>query len=245
MQNNDLLHKKLCDLFFNPNGGFRDIRPVNLEVEELEYFAKKAAIGMAHRLYRNGAIEDFHASSCDKANIPDSVMKVINKDVCNKCYAFVMDGLCSDAFISNAFITSYLTGHAYGIDWDEPSLVPHQLEVIYSVILKDDDNDWSNTGVELMVTHKETQKQFLMFFVFEGDFNTVIPYEMEAGPLEQRPYTFREFIEAMTDDYTIESYSIEYRSDLLDESDECDEDSEFDEETLEALDEIQKQLHEE
>lgn len=244
MKNNDLLHKKLCDLFFNPNGGFRDIRPTSLEVEELEYFAKKAAIGMAHCLYRNGVIEDFHASSCDEASIPDSVMKVINKDVCNKCYAFVMDGLCSDAFISNAFITPYLVGHAYGIGWDEPSLVPHQLEVIYSVILRDDDNDWLNTGVELTVIHKETQKQFLMFFVFEGDFNTVIPYAMEAGPLEQRPYTFHEFIEVMTDNYTIESYSIEYRSDLLDESDECDEDSEFNEETLESIDAIQKQLYE-
>ena len=226
MKRNKEMDEKLYKLFmdtYNIDGIIRDIRVDILTEKELKYFAQIAAIGMAHDLYRNGVIEEFHADSCKEANIPDSVMKVINKDVCNNCYDFIMKGLSNDLFIPTPFIFSYLTGTLYGSSWDAPTLVPKQLERMRASI--HGKISYDRVGIEMFVTHINTQKRFLMFFVFTtSDCNTVIPSEIEEGPLDnEKEYDFNEFIRIMAENYEIESYSYEHMSDLLGESDELDE----------------------
>lgn len=50
---------------------------------------KEMAKALTVAIYRNGTIEDVHAGegfgAKDFKGIPDSCMKEINKDVCNKC----------------------------------------------------------------------------------------------------------------------------------------------------------------
>ncbi len=226
------IEEKLDKLLFNLDkpGCFNFVSVNALTEEELKYFTQRAAIGMAHDLYRNGVIEDFHADSCKDVILPDSAMKIINKDVCNNCYDFIMRALAYDPVISGAIIYAYSISKMYGHDWDAPTQVPRQLSRIRSMILDRDDCDWLDTGVELFVTHNETGKQFLMFFVFDSaDFDEVTPYEMEEGPLEEETYTFEDFVKIMAEHYTIESFSLEYRGDLLDEDEDLNDETQNEE----------------
>ena len=54
---------------------------------------KEMAKALTVAIYRNGTIEDVHAGegfgAKDFKGIPDSCMKEINKDVCNKCYTML------------------------------------------------------------------------------------------------------------------------------------------------------------
>ena len=122
METNKFFEKRLDNLLIDKDGQkIKTVKTDILSEEEREYLYKKAAIGMAHEVYRNGKIEDYHAASCDEATIPDNVMKIINKDVCNKCYQLIVTAGSLDKYISHMIIKCYLSSKFYGYDWDEPN----------------------------------------------------------------------------------------------------------------------------
>lgn len=121
MYRNDVIEKRLDNLIWDQSlNKFKRVKTNSLSEIERQYLYKKAAIGMAHLVYRNGKIEDYHAGSCTEANIPDSVMKSVNKDVCNKCYNLIVAFGGSDVYISKMIMRCYIESKLYGHNWDEP-----------------------------------------------------------------------------------------------------------------------------
>lgn len=77
-------------------------------------------------VYRNGKIEDVHAGECEGEDyfrgIPDSCMKAINIDVCNKIYTMLKLLLSTDEDdfkIANAVLRF---SEMCASDWNEPEL---------------------------------------------------------------------------------------------------------------------------
>lgn len=217
MQKNDAIEQKLDSLLIDlENNKFSTVRTDSLTDEEREYLYKKAAIGMAHLIYRNGKIEDFHADSCKRARIPDTVMKEINKDVCNKCYELITACGVADKYVSYMIIKCYMNSKLYGHDWDEPTLVPLMLTLIKNEIIMKEEGDFK-FGAELMYINKDTNVQDLMTFTFTDDmhFNVKVA-EIEDEYLQDGvEYSFSDFIDIMAEHYLIVSYSVEYESDLI------------------------------
>lgn len=87
---------------------------------------KEMAKALTVAVYRNGTIEDVHAGegfgAKDFRGIPDSCMKEINKDVCNKCYT-MLKLLLSDEKMDCKRALSVLTfSYLSATEWDEPVL---------------------------------------------------------------------------------------------------------------------------
>ena len=72
------------------------------------------ARGLAHLIWRNGAVESLHA---EEAPLTDDVMKQLNKDVYNRIYSLLtMDP-------EKAHKLAVLYGFWFGQDWDPPEKV--------------------------------------------------------------------------------------------------------------------------
>ena len=218
MEINETIEQKLDSLFLGDKKSprFSTVKTSSLTDEERDYLYKKAAIGMAHLVYRNGKIEDFHADSCKDATIPNDVMKAINKDVCNKCYELISLCGAGDKYVSYMIVRSYMNGKLYGKDWNEPSLIPLQLSQIRNTIIEYEDEEDTEFGAELMYINKDTGTADMMVFVFADKANTIVEvYEIDDEYLEDGvTYDFDEFVNILSEHYEITSYSIEYRSDF-------------------------------
>ena len=87
---------------------------------------KRLAKALSVAVYRNGKIEDVHAGECEGEDyfrgIPDSCMKAINIDVCNKIYTMLKLLLSTDEDdfkIANAVLRF---SEMCASDWNEPEL---------------------------------------------------------------------------------------------------------------------------
>lgn len=87
---------------------------------------KRLAKALTVAVYRNGKIEDIHAGEyegpCDFKGIPDSCMKEINIDVCNKMYTMLKMFLSSDAQDLQKTIVCLLFSESCTADWNEPEI---------------------------------------------------------------------------------------------------------------------------
>ena len=87
---------------------------------------KRLAKALTVAVYRNGKIEDIHAGEyegpCDFKGIPDSCMKEINIDVCNKMYTMLKMFLSSDAQDLQKTIVCLLFSESCAADWNEPEI---------------------------------------------------------------------------------------------------------------------------
>lgn len=216
MYRNDIFEKKLDSLLIDTvNNKFLTVRTDSLTEQEKDYLYKKAAIGMAHLVYRNGKIEEFHAGSCKDADIPDSVMKIINKDVCNKCYELIAACGDSDEYISYMIVKSYFNSKLYGNNWDEPSLIPLMLSLIRIELKRMEEETQNEYGIELLLTNKKTRESLLMTFVFEDkENNNVILLDFDNNVFDENLYTYDAFVSMLVDNYIVNSYSIEDSQEL-------------------------------
>ena len=87
---------------------------------------KRMAKALTVMIYRNGKIEDVHAGEYDEAyginGIPDSCMKMLNKDVCNRMYT-MLKALLGDSEEDYAIALGNIAfGGAQSMEWDEPEL---------------------------------------------------------------------------------------------------------------------------
>ena len=77
-------------------------------------------------IYRNGTIEDVHAGegfgAKDFKGIPDSCMKEINKDVCNKCYTMLKLLLSDEEMDCKRALSVLVLSYLSTTKWDEPVL---------------------------------------------------------------------------------------------------------------------------
>mgnify|MGYP000775167912 FL=1 len=101
------------------------------EIEELicsgmihDKILKRLAKALSVVIYRNGKIEDVHSGKCEGADdfygIPDSCMKEINIDVCNKMYTMLKLLLSSDEGDFKMAFANILNGELCASGWNEP-----------------------------------------------------------------------------------------------------------------------------
>lgn len=85
---------------------------------------KKLAKALSVTIYRNGKIEDIHAGEydgpCDFKGIPDSCMKEINIDVCNKMYTMLKLLLSTDTDDYKLAYINLMFGEMCASDWYDP-----------------------------------------------------------------------------------------------------------------------------
>lgn len=87
---------------------------------------KEMAKALTVAIYRNGTIEDVHAGegfgAKDFKGIPDSCMKEINKDVCNKCYTMLKLLLSYEKMDCKRALSVLVLSYLSTTKWDEPVL---------------------------------------------------------------------------------------------------------------------------
>lgn len=87
---------------------------------------KEMAKALTVAIYRNGTIEDVHAGegfgAKDFKGIPDSCMKEINKDVCNKCYTMLKLLLSDEEKDCKRALSVLVLSYLSTTKWDEPVL---------------------------------------------------------------------------------------------------------------------------
>lgn len=87
---------------------------------------KEMAKALTVAIYRNGTIEDVHAGegfgAKDFKGIPDSCMKEINKDVCNKCYTMLKLLLSDEEMDCKRALSVLVLSYLSTTEWDEPVL---------------------------------------------------------------------------------------------------------------------------
>ena len=87
---------------------------------------KEMAKALTVAIYRNGTIEDVHAGegfgAKDFKGIPDSCMKEINKDVCNKCYTMLKLLLSDEEMDCKIALSVLVLSYLSTTKWDEPVL---------------------------------------------------------------------------------------------------------------------------
>ena len=87
---------------------------------------KEMAKALTVAIYRNVTIEDVHAGegfgAKDFKGIPDSCMKEINKDVCNKCYTMLKLLLSDEKMDCKRALSVLLFSYLSATEWDEPVL---------------------------------------------------------------------------------------------------------------------------
>lgn len=87
---------------------------------------KEMAKALTVAIYRNGTIEDVHAGegfgAKDFKGIPDSCMKEINKDVCNKCYTMLKLLLSDEEMDCKRALSVLILSYLSTTKWDEPVL---------------------------------------------------------------------------------------------------------------------------
>lgn len=87
---------------------------------------KEMAKALTVAIYRNGTIEDVHAGegfgAKDFKGIPDSCMKEINKDVCNKCYTMLKLLLSDEKMDCKRALSVLVLSYLSTTKWDEPVL---------------------------------------------------------------------------------------------------------------------------
>ena len=87
---------------------------------------KEMAKALTVAIYRNGTIEDVHAGEVfgakDFKGIPDSCMKEINKDVCNKCYTMLKLLLSDEEMDCKRALSVLVLSYLSTTKWDEPVL---------------------------------------------------------------------------------------------------------------------------
>ena len=87
---------------------------------------KEMAKALTVAIYRNGTIEDVHAGegfgAKDFKGIPDSCMKEINKDVCNKCYTMLKLLLSDEDMDCKRALSVLVLSYLSTTKWDEPVL---------------------------------------------------------------------------------------------------------------------------
>ena len=92
----------------------------------LNMVLKEMAKALTVAIYRNGTIEDVHAGegfgAKDFKGIPDSCMKEINKDVCNKCYTMLKLLLSDEKMDCKRALSVLLFSYLSATEWDEPVL---------------------------------------------------------------------------------------------------------------------------
>ena len=85
---------------------------------------KEMAKALTVAIYRNGTIEDVHAGegfgAKDFKGIPDSCMKEINKDVCNKCYTMLKLLLSDEEMDCKRALSVLVLSYLSTTKWDEP-----------------------------------------------------------------------------------------------------------------------------
>ena len=104
-----------------------ELKEKNISNEDInDMVLKKMAKALSVAVYRNGMIENVHAGegfgAKDFNGIPNSCMKEINIDVCNKCYTMLKILLSDDRM--NLKRAAKVLGFAYSsaADWNEPVL---------------------------------------------------------------------------------------------------------------------------
>lgn len=92
----------------------------------LDMVLKEMAKALTVAIYRNGTIEDVHAGegfgAKDFKGIPDSCMKEINKDVCNKCYTMLRLLLSDEEMDCKRALSVLVLSYLSATEWDEPVL---------------------------------------------------------------------------------------------------------------------------
>lgn len=87
---------------------------------------KSMAKALTVIVYRNSKIEDVHAGEYDEAyginGIPDSCMKMLNKDVCNRMYTMLKALLGDSEEDYTIALGNIAFGGAQSMEWDEPEL---------------------------------------------------------------------------------------------------------------------------
>ncbi len=87
---------------------------------------KEMAKALTVAIYRNVTIEDVHAGegfgAKDFKGIPDSCMKEINKDVCNKCYTMLKLLLSDEEMDCKRALSVLVLSYLSTTKWDEPVL---------------------------------------------------------------------------------------------------------------------------
>ena len=87
---------------------------------------KEMAKALTVAIYRNGTIEDVHAGegfgAKDFKGIPDSCMKEITKDVCNKCYTMLKLLLSDEEMDCKRALSVLVLSYLSTTKWDEPVL---------------------------------------------------------------------------------------------------------------------------
>lgn len=87
---------------------------------------KEMAKALTVAIYRNGTIEDVHAGegfgAKDFKGIPDSCMKEINKDACNKCYTMLKLLLSDEEMDCKRALSVLVLSYLSTTKWDEPVL---------------------------------------------------------------------------------------------------------------------------
>ena len=87
---------------------------------------KEMAKALTVAIYRNGTIEDVHAGegfgAKDFKGIPDSCMKEINKDFCNKCYTMLKLLLSDEEMDCKRALSVLVLSYLSTTKWDEPVL---------------------------------------------------------------------------------------------------------------------------
>lgn len=89
-------------------------------------YLKKLSKALSVAVYRNGMIENVHAGegfgTKDFNGIPDSCMKEINIDVCNKCYTMLKLLLSDDKLNVQRAAKVLVLAYSSASDWNEPLL---------------------------------------------------------------------------------------------------------------------------
>lgn len=87
---------------------------------------KRLAKALTAVIYRNGKIEDIHAGECEGEpefnGIPDSCMKEINIDVCNKMYSMLTLLFSEDEDDFKKALLSINFGELCTSDWYDPTI---------------------------------------------------------------------------------------------------------------------------
>lgn len=78
----------------------------------MQYDKKTLAKLLTYHLYRNSEMENVHHDY----RIPDSAMKILNKDICNKVYEFLI--MFSNGDIKSLYNMFQFEGVVS--DWDDP-----------------------------------------------------------------------------------------------------------------------------
>ena len=98
----------------------------NVDDEIGDMVLKEMAKALTVAIYRNGTIEDVHAGegfgAKDFKGIPDSCMKEINKDVCNKCYTMLKLLLSDEEMDCKRALSVLVLSYLSTTKWDEPVL---------------------------------------------------------------------------------------------------------------------------